>query len=108
LETRVPQAWQVKRRRDSQYAAAARIFDFIARCWAYADDDGVRKQDLLDTAGAWSQGEYILVRIALDLYDPGCVIEHGHSSANVGEIAGALDDRFYNVYQDAMRLARAG
>lgn len=102
----IPASWQRKRLGSEQYAAAAFIFDFLPRAWSFTDDGGVRKAELLDAARAWSHGEQILIKSALDLYDPGCVEYHGHTPAGVGEIAGVLGDEFFDVLLRAVRIAR--
>jgi hypothetical protein len=102
----VPTRWQRERKLSSQYGAAALVFDFVPRCWAFCDDHGVRKGDLLEAARAWSHGEQILIKVALDLFDPGCVRQNGHVPADAGEIANVLGDRFFSVFCQAMRMAR--
>src|SRR5690606_27442401 len=72
-----------ERWRDPQYAAAFYVFsrmrfsDKRRACFARVESAGIDKAGLLEEARAWSHGERVLVKIALDLFDPGCVAAAG-------------------------------
>ncbi len=104
----LPARWAPYAAADRQHAAAAVLFEKVHRAWAYCDDHGgIDKKALLDSAVLkWSDGELILVKSALDLFDPGCVSRAGYRPAHAGEIARVLDDGFYAAYLEALAIAR--
>jgi hypothetical protein len=108
MRTNTPHGWSRKRRTDPQYAAAAIIFDEVPAAWQYCVDGGVHKAELLEASGVWSHGEQILVRVALDLFDPGCVLRCGHTPAHMGEITNVLGSDFFGVFLEAVSVARRG
>jgi hypothetical protein len=48
----------------------------------------------------------ILIKVAMDLFNPGCVRANGHTDAGAGEIAGWLDPRNFRAVVNAMLIAR--
>jgi hypothetical protein len=102
----IPLAWQEKRLYDRQYAAAAQVFDLLPAAWAYCNKDGVLKKSLLDASAEWSHGEQVLIKVALDLYDPGCVRGNGHETADIGEVVNVLTGAFYRCFIEAVNLAK--
>ena len=101
-----------ERWRDPQYAAAFYVFsrmrfsDKRRACFARVESAGIDKAGLLEDARAWSHGERVLVKIALDLFDPGCVAAAGHAPAGWGEAANVLDRENMDTALAALRLAR--
>lgn len=95
-----------------QYGAAFYIFasmrDPSVRdvCWSHVVRGGIETAALLSTAQSWSHGEFILAKVAVDLFQPGGVEERGHTPAHVGELVGALDDGYLAVVLNAMAIAR--
>lgn len=71
-----------------------------------ADWRGVDKETLLAAAGSWSSGEALITKIALDLFDPGCVAELGYEVPGPGRMCGTLDEDSYDAVANAMRIAR--
>lgn len=93
------------------YAAAFVAFEALGKGgapFAYVCEDGIDKVALLEAAGVWSYSEQILVKAALDLFDPGCVAKLGHTPANSYEILVRLDRRQREALLTAARLARVG
>ena len=93
---------------DPQYGAAIRLFNAVGRGHAYVEKFGIDKERLLSDSRKWSTGEQIVVKVALDIFEPGCVTAYGYVPANVGEIVGTLDSRLYPAVVDAMAFARRG
>jgi len=95
------------RLRDPQYGAAiwllARIGPGTAKFFC---DEGIEIAALLEVSGAWSHGEQVMVRIALDLFFPGCVEANDHPPAGWGEAAGVLDTSNMQRVYGAIRIAR--
>lgn len=89
-----------------QYGAAFYLFTRVPRAFGFVTDAGIEKAALLQASGTWSHGEQILVRVALDLFDPGCVRARGYRDASVGEIVGVLDADSLQVVLTAMQIAR--
>jgi hypothetical protein len=106
MKTNIPDGWSRKRRSDPQYAAAAIIFDKVPCAWQYCVDGGVHKAMLLEASSVLSHGEQILIKVALDLFDPGCVVRCGHAPAHMGEITNVLGSDFFGVVLEAVSLAR--
>ena len=81
-----PQRWN-----DAQYGAAFLVFAgaLNGRPFGLVVEDGIDKAALL--SAGWSYSEDILVRAALDLFDPGCVQDHGQTPAAAWEILYRLD-----------------
>src|SRR5690606_41259009 len=75
-------------------------------CFKYVHHDGIDKEGLLAESRAWSHGEQVLVKIALDLFDPGCVVSAGHPPAGWGEVAYLLDRENMAIVLTALRIAR--
>lgn len=92
--------------RDPQYGAAGYLFTIAASARHYISDQGIRKADLLRDARAWSSGEWVLVRVGLDLFDPGCVEELGAPPAHLGEIVAKLDGNWLRAVWTAVLIAR--
>jgi hypothetical protein len=95
-----------ERWRDGQYGAAFHIFMKIGRGTEYVVGAGIEKAALLEAAGRWSHGEQIMVKVALDLFDPGCVAANGHRPANVGDLAGVLDSGNFKTVVEAIQISR--
>lgn len=93
---------------DRRYGAAIRLFDAIRRGHSYVERYGIDKERLLRDSRKWSDGEKIVVKVALDLFDPGCVAANGYVPAHAGEIVGVLDDRLYPAVLSAIQFAREG
>lgn len=97
---------------DQQYAAAFYIFsqlrwrDKRAACFAHVVEHGIEKAKLLKVIRAWSHGEQVLVKIALDLFDPGCVKENRGRPVDFGEAANILDAENLETVFNAVRIAR--
>lgn len=99
---------------DPQYAAlihladtpllAGRLEPFL--WWDGAHLRGVMKEEALRASGAWSHGEQILLKIALDLFDPGCVVAAGHANPGWGEVAGTLSTEPFRAAVAALTIAR--
>jgi hypothetical protein len=96
-------------RADPEYGAALIIFDKIKEGHSFIDVRGVGidKEGLLNRRG-WSSGEWIMVRIALDLFDRGCVKKYGFEPASVGEMVHVLDTDWYRVVLEAVNHRRRG
>lgn len=95
------------RRNDPQYAAAIHLFHAIGRGHEYIVQGGIDNEQLLEDSRAWSHGEQIVIKIALDLFDPGCVPASGAKSAGWGEAGAVLSDRLISAVTEAIRIIRA-
>jgi hypothetical protein len=103
----IPPTWAVRRQCDPQYAAAAVLFDRVPLAWEYCLDYGVKKAELLEAAvRTLSHGEEVLIKVALDLFHPGCVQRCGHTPASVGEIIAILDSSGYRAFCKALTIVR--
>ena len=94
------------RLRDSQYAALFYVFDKLGRGHRFVVAEGINKAALLKESGTWSRGEQIMIKIALDLFDPGCVAENGYKPAGWGEAAAVLDGANLRTVIEAMHIVR--
>ena len=95
-----------ERWRDPQYAAAFYIFARFPECFQFVIREGIDKAGLLKAIRAWSHGEQVMVKIELDLFDPGCVREFKATPAGWGEAVNLLDAGNMKAVFDAMRIAR--
>ena len=97
---------------DPQYGAAFYIFSSFPDpsvcefCWRHVDSGGIETQKLLEATAPWSHGERLLVKAAVDLFQPGGVQRFGHRPANLGEIANTLDDEQLQVVLNALKVVR--
>lgn len=95
---------------DRQWGAALFVFhsmrnpDIERACFDHVGP-GIDKAGLLELASSWARSEYLMIRLALDLFDPGCVVEHGHRPPAVGECVEVLDEE--NLARLRMALAIA-
>ena len=94
------------RRQDSQYGAALYVFDAIGRGHDCVIAEGIDKEGLLRASGAWAHGEQVLIRIALDLFDRGCVRGNGFTPASIGEMVDVLDPSGFRTAVEAIQIAR--
>lgn len=97
---------------DRQYAAALFLFaclrwpDKRRACFDQMSLYGIEKGKLLRQIRAWSHGEQVLIKVALDLFDPGCVRNFRHRPAGFGEAVSVLDSGHMDDVITAMRIAR--
>jgi hypothetical protein len=97
---------------DQQYAAAYYLFTCLRwpekrrAVFGYVIEYGIDKAGLLKAIRPWSHGEQILVKVALDLFDPGCVKALRHKPAGFGEAVNVLDDEHIDEIITAIRIAR--
>lgn len=97
---------------DRQYAAAYFLLSRLRwdekrhAAFSYITENGIEKGKLLRAIRAWSHGEQIIVKVALDLFDPGCVRQNRARVPDVGEIAGVLDSGHMRDVIGAIRIAR--
>lgn len=91
---------------DPQYGAAFYLFAHEPRAFDYVTPDGIEKETLLAAARTWSTTEQILIKVALDLFDPMCVRDAGFQDASAGEIAGSLDGAQFRAVVKAIQIAR--
>jgi hypothetical protein len=96
-----PQRWS-----DAQYGAALYLFTREARAFRYVTGDGIDKDGLLRACRAWSTSEAIIIKVAMELFDPGCVRSSGYGDATVGEIVSWLDATSFIAVVNAMQIAR--
>ena len=102
----------IDRWRDQQYGAAFYLFaclrwaDKRRSCFSFVVSGGIEKGKLLRTIRPWSHGEQILVKVALDLFDPGCVKENRGKPVDFGEAASVLDSGHIQHVINAVHIAR--
>ena len=95
-----------ERRRDPQYAAAIHIFDKLGWGHRYIVPEGIDKAGLLRALRGSSHGEQIMMKVALDLFDPGCVAAHGCEPAGWGKATAVLDPSNLKIIIEAMHIVR--
>ena len=88
------------------YAAAIHILATLDRAQACIVREGIDLTLMLRAMPEWSVRERILAKIAIDLDDPGCLVECGYMPAGWGEAAAELDDSDLLTVIEAMRIAR--
>jgi hypothetical protein len=93
------------RRRNPQYAAAFHIFDTLGMGHSYVGAEGINAKTLLRDSEVWSSSERIMVRIALELFNPKAVTAFGYTSATFGEAIEVLDDRSLRAVIEAIQIA---
>ena len=96
-----------ERLREPRLSAAMHIFNTIERGGRYVNHGGIDIERLLrGIDGTWSHGAQIMAKIALDLFDPGCVAANGYKPAGWGEAAKVLDSGNLQTVIEAMHIAR--
>lgn len=97
--------------RDRQWGACLYLFHTMRNpeheraCFGHVGP-GIDKARLMNLASTWSRSEYLMIRLALDLFDPGCVVEYGHPPAAIGECIAVLDDENLFRYRTALAIAK--
>lgn len=95
-----------ERSRDPQYAAAFHIFDKLRCGYRFVVAEGINKAGLLRALRGGSHGELLMAKVALDLFDPGCVAEIGYDPAGWGEVTAVLDGDNLRTVIEAMYIVR--
>ena len=91
---------------DPGYAAAIHILAKLDCAQACIVREGIGLALMLPAMREWSVRERILAKIAIDLDDPGCLLECGYTPAGRGEAAAELDNSDLQTVIEAMYIAR--
>jgi hypothetical protein len=94
-----------ERRRNPQYAGALHIFDKLGRGHAQIVERGIDASSLLSASETWSSSERIMMRIALDLFNPRVVQACGYAPTTFGEAVDVLDTQNLHTVIEAMQIA---
>lgn len=83
------------------------LLRMVPRAAAFVAHDGPDVERMLGTLGTWSRGEQIMIKVALDLHDPGCVEESGREPATINDLILSIDDaNFATVFAGIVLLRK--